>query len=169
MHTSNNRFTNRITAILSIGGIVALIACSGTGDHIPKAPLGSPTNPYQAPVDATVASAESAAPHETMITAADLTLGTIDKAMAAKGKATYDMSCQACHSLGANRIVGPGWKDVTKRREPAWIMNMIVHTDAMLSEDAEAKKMLYECLVRMPNQNLTRERARQVLEFMRTL
>ncbi|MBK6776317.1 MAG: hypothetical protein IPG74_10930 [Flavobacteriales bacterium] len=55
------------------------------------------------------------------------------------------------------------------KRKPEWIMNMIVHTDAMLETDAEAQKMLEECLVRMPNQNLSQDEARQVLEFMRTL
>ena len=48
-------------------------------------------------------------------------------------------------------------------------MNMIVHTEAMLETDEEAQKMLEECLVRMPNQNLTQDDAREVLEYMRTL
>jgi hypothetical protein len=65
--------------------------------------------------------------------------------------------------------VGPGWKGVTERRKPEWIMNMIMNVDVMLSEDPEAQKLLEECLVRMPNQNLNRTEAREVLEFMRTL
>jgi cytochrome c1 len=104
-----------------------------------------------------------------MITAADLSLGDIDPAMAEKGKTTYDVKCQACHSMGENRVVGPGWKGITTRREPAWIMNMILNIDMMLAEDEEAQKLLEQCLVRMPNQNLSKEEARDVLEFMRTL
>lgn len=104
-----------------------------------------------------------------MITAEDLKLGDIDHTLADKGKTTYDVKCQACHSTGENRVVGPGWKGVTGRREPAWIMNMIMNTDAMLSTDPEAQKLLEQCLVRMPNQNLSMDEARQVLEFMRTL
>jgi hypothetical protein len=46
---------------------------------------------------------------------------------------------------------------------------MIVHTDAMLESDEAAQAMLEECLVRMPNQNLSKDEAREVLEFMRTL
>lgn len=104
-----------------------------------------------------------------MITAADLALGDVDPAMAEKGKTTYDVKCQACHSLGDNRVVGPGWKSITQRREPAWIMNMILNIDVMLTDDPEAQKLLEQCLVRMPNQNLSNDEARQVLEFMRTL
>lgn len=85
----------------------------------------------------------------------------------AKGKATYEMKCLACHKLTADKLVGPGWSGVTKRREPTWIMNMILNVDMMLEKDEEAQKLLEQCLVRMPNQNLNNDEARQVLEFMR--
>ena len=84
------------------------------------------------------------------------------------GKATYDLKCQSCHKLNDERVVGPGWKEVTKRREPHWIMNMITNVDMMLETDPEAQKLLEQCLVRMPNQNLDKDQARQVLEFMRS-
>jgi hypothetical protein len=47
-------------------------------------------------------------------------------------------------------------------------MNMITNVDMMLEKDVEAQKLLEQCLVRMPNQNLSRDDARQVLEFMRS-
>ena len=83
------------------------------------------------------------------------------------GKSTYELKCQSCHRLTEEKLVGPGWKDVTKRRKPVWIMNMITNVDMMLESDAEAQKLLEQCMVRMPNQNLTQDQARQVLEFMR--
>ena len=46
-------------------------------------------------------------------------------------------------------------------------MNMITNVDIMLEQDPEAQKLLEECLVRMPNQNLTKDEARKVLEFQR--
>jgi hypothetical protein len=85
-----------------------------------------------------------------------------------KGKATYDMKCLACHKLDETRVVGPGWSGVTKRRKPVWIMNMITNVDMMLEKDEEAQKLLEQCLVRMPNQNITEPEAREVLEFMRS-
>ena len=75
--------------------------------------------------------------------------------------------CLACHKLDNTKIVGPGWKDVTKRRKPEWIMNMITNVEVMLEKDAEAQKLLEQCLVRMPNQNVSQEDARKIFEFMR--
>ena len=83
------------------------------------------------------------------------------------GKSIYELKCQACHKLTEEKLVGPGWKDVTKRRKPVWIINMVTNTEMMLDKDPEAQKLLELCMVRMPNQNLTNEEARKVLEFMR--
>jgi cytochrome c551/c552 len=85
--------------------------------------------------------------------------------MVAAGSAIFDMKCAACHKLSDQRVVGPGFKGVTDRRKPEWIMNMIMNADIMLEEDPTAQALLKECLVRMPNQNLSEEDARSVLEF----
>lgn len=85
-----------------------------------------------------------------------------------RGKAIYDMKCSACHKLTDQKFVGPGWKDVTKRRKPEWIMNMVTNVDIMLDKDEEAQKLLQLCLTRMPNQNVSTGDARDVLEFMRS-
>jgi len=84
------------------------------------------------------------------------------------GKSIYDLKCQSCHRLTEEKLVGPGWKNVTKRRKPVWIMNMATNVDMMLETDAEAQKLLEQCMVRMPNQNLSKDDARKVLEFMRS-
>jgi hypothetical protein len=84
------------------------------------------------------------------------------------GKGIYELKCQPCHKLSEEKLVGPGWKDLTKRRTPVWIMNMITNTDYMLDKDPEAQKLLELCMVRMPNQNLTLDDARQALEFQRS-
>ncbi len=87
--------------------------------------------------------------------------------MATNGKATYDMKCASCHKLDKMRVVGPGFADITNRRKPEWIMNMITNTEVMLDEDPTAQALLEECLMRMPNQNLSTSEARDVLEFLR--
>ncbi len=91
----------------------------------------------------------------------------LDQDRVKRGQAIYDMKCSACHKLTDERVVGPGFHDVTKRRKPEWIMNMITNVDVMLDQDEEAQKLLELCLTRMPNQNVSIGDARDVLEFMR--
>lgn len=86
----------------------------------------------------------------------------------ADGKNIYDVKCSACHKLTTEKLIGPGWKGVTQRRRPEWILNMATNVDMMLEKDPEAQRLLEECVVRMPNQNLTLDEARTVLEFMRS-
>lgn len=91
----------------------------------------------------------------------------LDQDRVKRGIAIYEMKCQACHRLDDQRVVGPGWKDITKNRKPEWIMNMITNVDVMLEQDPEAQKLLELCLMRMPNQNMSIGDARDVLEYMR--
>lgn len=91
----------------------------------------------------------------------------IDDALAADGEKASNVKCMSCHKLTDEKLVGPGWKGVTTRRAPEWIMNFITNPDPMIDKDPEAQAMLELCLVRMPNQNLTDNEARQMLEYMR--
>ena len=125
------------------------------------------------PDDATTSSASSASNTEAddakgigKFTQVDLP-ATIDKSMVAAGQKVYDLKCAACHHLDGTKLVGPGWKDVTLRRKPEWIMNFVTNTDANLNKDPQAMTLLEECMVRMPNQNLSDDDARRILEFMR--
>ncbi len=91
----------------------------------------------------------------------------LDADMIAKAQLIYNAKCFACHKLTTEKLVGPGWKGVTDRREPEWIMNFITNTQVMLDKDLAAESMMVTCVVRMPNQDLTDEQARQILEYMR--
>ena len=92
---------------------------------------------------------------------------SLDAAKADAGKKIYDVKCGACHKLTDEKLVGPGWTGVTSRHAPEWIMNFITNTDAMINKDPKAQAQLEICLVRMPNQNLSDDDARNLLEFMR--
>lgn len=91
----------------------------------------------------------------------------LDEDMVAKGKNVYEVKCSSCHKLTGERLVGPGFAKVTDRRTPEWIMNFVTNTEEMINKDQAAQKMLEECLVRMPNQGLSDDDARNILEFMR--
>lgn len=93
--------------------------------------------------------------------------GPLDAAKAELGNQVFQVKCSSCHKLTDERLVGPGWTGVTTRRKPEWIMNFITNTDVMIDKDPEVQAQLELCLVRMPNQNLSDDDARNLLEFMR--
>ncbi len=92
---------------------------------------------------------------------------TLDVSKAESGQKAFDVKCSSCHKLSEEKLVGPGWLGVTKRRTPVWIMNFITNTDAMIDKDPAVQAQLEICLVRMPNQSLSDDEARGLLEFMR--
>lgn len=105
---------------------------------------------------------------EGKFTAENVVLGEkLDKAMAESGNQVQGVKCASCHKLTDERLVGPGWKGVTQRRTPPWLMNFITNPDPMIDKDPEVQAQLELCLVRMPNQSLSDDEARQILEFMR--
>lgn len=91
----------------------------------------------------------------------------LDVAKAEAGNKVYEVKCAACHKLTTEKLVGPGWSGLTKKLTAEWIMNFITNPDVMLDKDPEAQAQLEICLVRMPNQNLSDDDARNVYEFMR--
>ena len=107
--------------------------------------------------------------HGAPVQASDIHLtNPLNAQWVSEGKNIYDLKCQPCHKLTDEKLVGPGWKGVTGRRKPEWILNMITNVEIMLDKDPQAQKLLEECIVRMPNQNLNLEEARKVLEFQRS-
>jgi len=102
--------------------------------------------------------------------AENINLGaTLDATMSGEGEKISNVKCTSCHKMTEERLVGPGWKGATQKRSPEWIMNFITNPDPMIEKDPEVQAMLELCLVRMPNQNLSDEEARNVLEYMRKI
>ncbi len=93
---------------------------------------------------------------------------SINQQLADEGQSIFEQNCTACHKI-EERFVGPALKEVTTRRSPEWIMNMILNPDRMVKEDPIAKQLLQEYLSPMANQNLTEQQARSILEYFRTL
>lgn len=91
----------------------------------------------------------------------------LDVAMATEGEKVAGVKCMSCHKLTEERLVGPGWKGVTDRRTPEWIMNFATNPDPMIDKDPELQAQLELCLLRMPNQSISDNEARQILEYMR--
>jgi cytochrome c551/c552 len=141
---------------LAILGIICLVyACSGNSSENKEKQANIDTvKPYDA---------KKGVGHFTHVDLNPL----LDQKLADSGMAMYGLKCASCHKLTDEKMVGPGWKGVTKRREPEWIMNFVTNTKEMLNKDTTAQAMLEVCLVEMPNQNLSDLDARKMLEFMR--
>lgn len=92
----------------------------------------------------------------------------IDMELADAGKVVYDAKCTACHK-SHKRYIGPSPQGIYERRNPAWVMNMILNPDEMVEKDPIARALLAEYASPMANQNLTVDEARSVVEYFRTL
>lgn len=146
-----------VTTALLISGAFFYIACGGGVDKDAK------------PVDIQELTKNQPETHGTEIKESEITItNPLNSEWVTDGKAIYELKCLSCHRLTEEKLVGPGWKNVSKNRKPVWILNMITNVDMMLDTDAEAQKLLEQCLVRMPNQNIMLDGARKVLEFMRS-
>lgn len=101
--------------------------------------------------------------------ATNVDVSSFDPAKADKGKAISGTKCLSCHKTTGEKLVGPGWKGVTIRRTPHWIMNFVTNPDPMIDKDPEVQAQFEICLVRMPNQNIAENEAREILEYMRQI
>jgi len=97
----------------------------------------------------------------------EVKLGPVDPALAAQGKALFDAKCSACHRF-AEKYVGPALGGVTERRTPTYVMNMVLNPDGMYTRHPVAHQLLAEFMTQMPNLGLTKDQARQLLEYLRT-
>ena len=93
----------------------------------------------------------------------------LDKALVTEGEKIFKAKCTACHHA-TTKLIGPAIKGVYDRRNPTWVMNLLLNPDQMLNEDADAKAALAAFNnVRMLDQNLTEEEAIALSEYMRSL
>jgi len=84
-----------------------------------------------------------------------------------QGAEIFSQKCSKCHTLDTVKFFVPSFAGVTNRRSPEWIMNMMLNPEDMLENDPTAKRLLEEHKIKMPEQELTVDQARGVLEFLR--
>ena len=131
-----------------------------------------PTNASAASSIATAATPEGLTPFQVEhgigpITEAVRLSAAVDKQMAEKGEEVFEQKCAACHKMG-ERYVGPALGEVLERRSPTFVMNMALNPQGMVEKHPVTKKLLAEFFTPMPNQNITPEQARQVVEYLRS-
>lgn len=150
-----------LMAVLAVG----VMACSG-GEQNDNAGQTASGNNQPAATNSDDQLTAWQAEHGVGPITENLTLGALDPKMAERGLAIFDTKCAACHKLD-ERYVGPALGDVLNHRKPEYVMNMILDPEKMIKLHPEAKKMLAQFYTPMPNQNVTQEEARDVLEYLR--
>jgi mono/diheme cytochrome c family protein len=79
----------------------------------------------------------------------------IDDKLVETGAAAFKQKCTACH-MAERKLIGPAMKGIYERRNPAWVMNIILNPTEMLQKDPTAMSLLKEYNnIMMLNQNLT--------------
>lgn len=142
--------------LLVVAALILIMGCGGGSQE------------QQAPAEQTDESGLTAAQLEHGIgPISAFTPEEVDPAVATVGEEVFTVKCSACHKI-SERYVGPALADVTTRRSPAYIMNMILNPEEMVQRHPEARALLAQFMTPMANQNLTEEEARAVLEFLRT-
>jgi len=98
-----------------------------------------------------------------------LELNTLDLQWAEQGRQLFEQKCHACHRAD-RKFIGPSLAGVLQRRNPVWVMNMILNPDQMVQKDPLAQELFMEFNGSpMTNLNLTEDQARTILEYFRTL
>lgn len=65
--------------------------------------------------------------------------------LANDGKALFKQSCGVCHTTTEQKLVGPGLKGITEKRQADWLLKWIKDSQALIaSGDADAKKVFEE-------------------------
>lgn len=154
-----NTFAQKLAALVTAG--ILLAGCGGGGEE--ASPQGQAAPSGQQSGELTPFEQE----HGIGPVAEVVKLDEINEAMARQGQDLFKTKCSACHKVD-QRYVGPSLGDVLDRRSPTFVMNMIMNPDGMVKNHPVAKELLQEYLSPMPNQNLSREEARAIVEYLAT-
>jgi mono/diheme cytochrome c family protein len=159
----------RISLFAVVIACAALSACQSNKNNSAWA-----KNPVGGGVVAMVASAATNAPATSSTTSSGkgvgpvdhVDLASLDESTEERGAKLFQEKCSACHKLD-ERYIGPALAGVTERRQPEWILNMILNPEVMIQQDPTAKALLAQFIAPMANQHLTREEAECVLVYFR--
>lgn len=149
----------RTMAFTALVGATLVGGCGGGGDAAPPA-----ANPPAAPAGLSAFQLE----HGIGPITEPMTLpAEIDHELAEEGEEIFAQKCSACHKT-TEKYIGPELGTVLDRRTPAFVMNMILNPQEMIENHPVVKELLAQTMSFMPNQGLTREDARAVIEYIRT-
>ena len=86
------------------------------------------------------------------------------------GQAIFKQKCQACHSIGGGRLVGPDLKGISSKRDKDWLIRFISIPDRLIAQgDPIARDIVKEFGMPMPNLGVTAEEAQAIMVYIDSL
>jgi cytochrome c551/c552 len=143
--------------------VVALAGCGGSGT--PSA--GNDASATSAPA---AAAAPSAMPDQSPLDKGPRAAeqGPVNAAAAEQGEKLFtSKGCSACHAFG-RRLTCPDLAGVTHRRTAQWMQSQILHPEVMTKSDPISHALFAQFALQMPNQHLTEDEAKAVIEYFKT-
>lgn len=95
-----------------------------------------------------------------------LKLDKINKKLVEEGKKSYEKKCLLCHKI-EGKGMGPEMKNITKKRTPEFIMNIIMNPEENEKRHPEIIKLKSQYRMNMPNMGIKFDEARAILEYLR--
>ena len=145
--------------------ILSMLLAAGCGGQKPEsepAVPGAASTPAPSATGTTAMPAVS--PYDSGPRAAE---SPVDAARAEAGEKLFQTKgCSACHAFG-KKVTGPDLAGVTQRRTALWLEHQILHPEVMTKEDPIARELLAKHSLQMPNQKLTEDEARAVIEYFK--
>lgn len=146
---------NFLVRCLFLGGLVAALGCGGSkpadGTQDQASTGGAAASASTSKLDQGPRAGEAPA----------------NETLAEQGEKLFQTKgCSACHAFG-KRGAGPDLAGVTMRRTARWMENQILHPDVMVKEDPIAHALFGEYALQMPNQGLTPDEAKAVIEYFK--
>jgi cytochrome c551/c552 len=90
-----------------------------------------------------------------------------DDELAEKGEGLFSTKgCTACHTHG-RKLTGPDLAGVSMRRTQEWMEHQILDPGRMVQEDPISRELMAKHALAMPNQGLTPDETKAVIEFLK--
>lgn len=88
--------------------------------------------------------------------------------LAIKGEKLFKNNCKACHSIGSNKVVGPGLQGINEKRSKEWLVKWIQNSAELIaSGDADANAIFEEFnKTPMPAQAVSEEDITAILAYI---
>ncbi len=97
-----------------------------------------------------------------------LKLDKINTKLAESGKKSFNEKCLLCHKI-EGKGMGPAMKNITKKRSPEFIMNIIMNPEENERRHPEIIKLKSQYRFNMPDMGIKYDEARAILEYLRLI